>query len=44
LKNILNEEWIDEISEEFEKRAQKEYSKLYYKDTGAGGEIIKKFK
>lgn len=41
---VLNEEWVDEISQEFEKKAQSEYSRLYYKYASSHGKIIKEFK
>ena len=41
---ILNDEWVDQISLEFEDLAQSEYSKIYRKYTNDHGKIMTEFK
>ena len=40
---VLDEAWVNEISDEFEKKAQSEYSKLYYKYAQSQGKMIAEF-
>ena len=44
MQALLDDEWIEEISIQFEELAQAEYKRLYRKYTNNQGQVIREFK